>query len=758
MVEITPTKRRRIESSPESIACYPLSFVFSSLTYRQAPDCLSTSSQSVVVTVPPKPNPPAIDTITGDLYTNDMRKFLFRKTPVHLAEQYHKQHTITHLKWNHRGTALLSADETGKIAIWSLDGSFDSWCLTFEVDLQQPLAALLWLNADRYYAARDTTTFERQKVLGPRNPYGYMAFVAITVHGEINVQYQRNGPIFSSVRTTLPKSARDTSRADVGCFGMALAGLDDWGRISHAAATFGEDFDPASIITQLLLVEKKGAIQLIVGFGVSKDSSYASFVGRWVLQEVSREVPIKGMTEEYIRDHRWALKYRSGFSISNRFITSLTCARNGEALALGLSDGSIHMQYRESGDPFRLWKSRMLEGSISPDFWQATEPRVIKDGQADPVAGLTFSPNETHIVYVHSSSQFGTIRVTDNEPTQDTFEILQRFFKLGLLNNTDSLDIISELVRFGRTPEYKEMPEQVINAALAAYEIYCGQGDANLFQAKPDVHQIQASPDDWNLAQLGQAYGLALGTYKRLPNKRVQYINLTKAIQLPVILECFLGSCTSDYSYIAEVLESKTLDIKQSLEFEPEYADISGRPVHAVLLVHKPSRLALQKILIMIQQFVQFISSSSYELVHLPESRPLLVRCALTLLQNEPVALEDVLAFFFALDELAKTMDIADQWSLLLSSKLPQNVITPAQAISAKYKDKCAQPAIYLEQQKEQVVDVICKRRIQSNQKVRCCVRCCQPSLPIPEASDPGTFASWYRSIGRRCICGGLFT
>lgn len=171
-----------------------------------------------------------------------------------------------------------------------------------------------------------------------------------------------------------------------------------------------------------------------------------------------------------------------------------------------------------------------------------------------------------------------------------------------------------------------------------------------------------------------------------------------------------------------------------------EYADISGRPVHAVLLVHKPSRLALQKILIMIHQFVQFISSSSYELVHLPESRPLLVRCALTLLQNEPVALEDVLAFLFALDELAKTMDIgklskiaikksftecelADQWSLLLSSKLPQNVITPAQAISAKHKDKCAQPAIYLEQQKEQVVDVICKRRIQSNQKVRCCVR-----------------------------------
>ncbi|KAG0176146.1 mediator complex subunit [Apophysomyces sp. BC1021] len=812
MVEITPTKRRRIESSPETAARYPLSFLFSSLTYRQAPECLSTSSQSVVVTVPPNPNPPAINTITGDLYTNDLNKFLCHKTPVRLAEQYHKQHTITHLKWNHRGTALLSADETGKLAIWSLDGSVDNWSLTFEIDLQQPLAALVWLNADRFYAAHDTTTFTREKVLGPRNPYGYMAFVAITVHGEVNVQYQRNGPIFSSFRTTLPKSARDTSRSDVGCFGMVLAGLDDWRRISHAAATFGQDgniylathyastqpksihlykiavqfptnpnqcvvccqsvanirlstppplanFDPASVVTQLLLIEKNMNIQVVVGFGVTTDASYTGYLGRWELQEISHEVPIKSDTDEYIRDRRSVLKYKYGFSIPNCFITSLACTRGSGALALGLSDGSIHMQYRESGDRLGLFKGQTLDNTISPEFWQAVAPRQTSSGHSDTVAGIVFSPNGTHLMYIYSSGDFETTRVTDDEATKDIFNALEQLIKLGLLNNTDTLDIISELVRFGRCPEHKDIPEQIVNEALAAYEIYCGQGDANIFQAKPGMSQSLTTPDDWNLAQLGQAYGLALGTYKRLPTKRIQYINLTKAIQLPVILECFLGSCTSDYSDITEVLESKTVDIKHNLEFEPDslwslvslanwildlvrwmlrewnmlfnckrpknskFADISARPVHAVLLVHKVSRVALQQILIMIHQFVQFITTSSYELVHLPESRPLLQRCAFNLLQNEPVALEDVLSFLFALDELEQSKENVNQWSLLLSSRLPQSVIAPAKVITAKYKDKCAQPAIYLEPHKEQLVDVICKRRIQPTQKVRCCVR-----------------------------------
>lgn len=73
-------------------------------------------------------------------------------------------------------------------------------------------------------------------MVGPRNPFGYLALVVVTVHGEISVHYQRNGSIFSTFSTTIPKSGhRDISRGSTGCYGMSLAGLGDWQRLSHAS-------------------------------------------------------------------------------------------------------------------------------------------------------------------------------------------------------------------------------------------------------------------------------------------------------------------------------------------------------------------------------------------------------------------------------------------------------------------------------------------------------------------------------------------
>lgn len=84
--------------------------------------------------------------------------------------------------------------------------------------------------------------YKREPVKGPRNPYGQLGFITITVHGEITVHYQRNGPIFSTFSTPMPNiGRREISRADAGCFGMSLAGLDDWERISHAAITLHDD-------------------------------------------------------------------------------------------------------------------------------------------------------------------------------------------------------------------------------------------------------------------------------------------------------------------------------------------------------------------------------------------------------------------------------------------------------------------------------------------------------------------------------------
>ncbi|OAD74031.1 hypothetical protein PHYBLDRAFT_158858 [Phycomyces blakesleeanus NRRL 1555(-)] len=58
-------------------------------------------------------------------------------------------------------------------------------------------------------------------------------------------------------------------------------------------------------------------------------------------------------------------------------------------------------------------------------------------------------------------------------------------------------------------------------------------------------------------------------------------------------------------------------------------------------------------------------------------------------------------------------------------------------------------------------MDVIRKRRIDFSAPVRACVNCHQMSLPMHpngKPSDPTSFASWYQSIGNRCLCGGLFT
>lgn len=61
------------------------------------------------------------------------------------------------------------------------------------------------------------------------------------MHGEITVHYQRNASIFSSFSTPMPNiGRREISRVDAGCFGMSLAGLENWERISHAAMTIDQ--------------------------------------------------------------------------------------------------------------------------------------------------------------------------------------------------------------------------------------------------------------------------------------------------------------------------------------------------------------------------------------------------------------------------------------------------------------------------------------------------------------------------------------
>lgn len=74
--------------------------------------------------------------------------------------------------------------------------------------------------------------------------------------------------------------------------------------------------------------------------------------------------------------------------------------------------------------------------------------------------------------------------------------------------------------------------------------------------------------DNWNLVQLQKSLGFALIACKRLPCKQIQAMNLSRAIQLPLILECFIGSCTTDYADIVAILDKPVIDNNDKVEFD----------------------------------------------------------------------------------------------------------------------------------------------------------------------------------------------
>lgn len=92
---------------------------------------------------------------------------------------------------------------------------------------------------------------------------------------------------------------------------------------------------------------------------------------------------------------------------------------------------------------------------------------------------------------------------------------------------------------------------------LTTYELQCGES-------------LLEPLENWSLANLEQGYGLAMAAYRRLPDKQIASINLSRGIQLPVILECFMASCTTDYEDMIKVLEKENIDTNVKLEFDPD--------------------------------------------------------------------------------------------------------------------------------------------------------------------------------------------
>jgi hypothetical protein len=106
-----------------------------------------------------------------------------------------------------------------------------------------------------------------------------------------------------------------------------------------------------------------------------------------------------------------------------------------------------------------------------------------------------------------------------------------------------------------------DKPDEIINTVLTTYEIVCN-GSNKLESNEP--------LENWSPAKLARAYGLIMAVYKRLPGKNLQYINLSRAVQLPLILDCFISSCSSSSEEIYKALERDTIDDTVKLEFDPD--------------------------------------------------------------------------------------------------------------------------------------------------------------------------------------------
>lgn len=139
----------------------------------------------------------------------------------------------------------------------------------------------------------------------------------------------------------------------------------------------------------------------------------------------------------------------------------------------------------------------------------------------------------------------------------------------------DYLDLVSEIAYMSKEEEYRGMGILNINISYSlsildqAYAIINNVLDAyeTHFNEDGDTLQTNQPLSNWNLSSLEKAYGLALAFYKRLPEKRVQYDNLCRAVQLPIILECFIGSCTTYYADVVDILEKNTIDENAKIEF-----------------------------------------------------------------------------------------------------------------------------------------------------------------------------------------------
>ncbi|KAI9251557.1 hypothetical protein BY458DRAFT_536141 [Sporodiniella umbellata] len=520
---------------------------------------------------------------------------------------------------------------------------------------------------------------------------------------------------------------------------MSLSGMNDWQHISHAAITLKKDelylathhasiqpktVNVFSINIKFPRMERKGAIwckQLASAHIKEKDFSVTHIGFKKIEQGPQLYTCLGGWIDQQWKScvQQWELKQNNTNSllkdrceficqnqslIEGSFLTSVKSSKSGH-LILGLSDGSLHSNLLKEDSPFE---------SYVPGFWC-----IVKSNTPDSIKDLTLSPNETHIIYTLESGQISIARATHDTFDKEQVTLLTLQLKRCLFENVDATDLISELVRLGKQPGLEDKPMEILDSILTSYE-----------------SQHKDQEEDWNIGLLQKAYGFAITTLNRLPDKKIQSINMIRGMQLPTILECFNSSCLN-YNSIDKCFSKERVDVEFDFNSFWSLAVLSTWVFDFVkwilhewdLLMYskndqtKESRECLVKLLILIQNFLQFASSAHYQLDHLPESQPVLQRYIKTLKEETPINIDEVITLLNDIAKIECSAKANNRWSALLKSTFDDYAIPELQEVSLKYKEKCAQPCLYIKKEIIEEYDPIRKRKISNYARTNLCIQ-----------------------------------
>ncbi|KAI8368709.1 hypothetical protein BD560DRAFT_131812 [Blakeslea trispora] len=475
--------------------------------------------------------------------------------------------------------------------------------------------------------------------------------MTITAHGIVTVHFQQSATRFSQFSSALPSSHRHKKMREAGCYSLSLMGIDRWERISHASllskdnqiylATYTDRaikiytiqiqfpkrhhekslvcrmltstsmacFDDGYYLTQLAWIEQTGC--LVVGMASQQETSRLS---QYTLETVQTTCTSHLGTVER---QQTELKQMDSIEIKTGFISALQSNRNGQ-LVVGLSDGRVYYQPKE--------------GTLA----SLLETALMVEPLEEMVVDLVLSPNQTHLIYQLESMTLGVIQLPDTL----SLETIEQQLQLCLLNNHDYLDLVSYLIH----TYTEDQTDTVLHHVLLKHQQY-----------------MPSDMAEWSLAQREKPFGLAMAIYKRIPNRQIQFTHFSRAVQLPLILNCFESSQNEEGQFDISSLWSlvslsqwiydylQWLLREWYLLFHSLPHDLETEHVHAVLLLHPESRQCLVKILRKMEQWIQFCQTSN--LIPL-DNRLLLQRYTLALVHHD-IALSETIGFLEALNSLS---------------------------------------------------------------------------------------------------------